>query len=103
MHQDPAGQPGHRIQQNVQKGYEIWSRRLSGHQSTCAFMVLNRAAKAQRVVLMFEHMPQDCFLGANEFRLRDAWARKDLGNYSKNGTVSVDLESHSCAVLVTSV
>lgn len=104
IHQDSLGQPGLRIQQNVQKGFEIWVRRVRDNQSTCALMVFNRAATLQRIFVSFSTMPAYCFRPSTEtFSLRDAWKMKTLGKFSKNGNVTVDLERHSCSVLVASL
>ena len=104
VHQDSLGHPGVRIQQNTQKGYEIWVRRLRDNRSTCAWMVFNRAATGQHILVSFSTMPTYCF-GPNteEFSLRDAWEKKTLGTFSRNGHLTVNLDAHSCAVLIVSV
>jgi len=107
VHQDVLGQPGTRIEQDKGAEWEVWARSIHDAGS-CALMLLNRARQPQTIHVAFSAvnatMP-NCFVRGSgavghplRLRLRDAWAREDLG--VQEGHYSMALKSHSCALLV---
>ena len=101
IHQDPLGRPGHRIEHNTSRSYDVWSRELSSN-ATCALFVLNRAPSKQCVRLILANF--DCLVnsGTNKFILRDAWAKEDIkGVFTiDDGAISLSIETHACKLLV---
>ena len=88
--QDPAGKPGTRVKVRG-KGREVWARPLAdGSWAVCLF---NRGAKSAEVKVFWT----DLGLKEDRMKVRDLWARRDLGIFDEGYTVSVP--SHGAVLL----
>jgi alpha-galactosidase len=88
--QDPLGKQGTRIKAGAEGG-EVWAKPLSG--VAWAVCLFNRGLKSGTVEVRW----QDLGLKADQMKVRDLWAHRDLGVF--DGGYAVSLPSHGVALL----
>lgn len=90
--QDPAGRQGRRVASSG--AGETWARPLSGKGRRVAVVLLNRGERPQKIAVDWSAVGLDPRRAA---RMRDLWARRDLGTASDGFAVTVP--PHGAAML----
>jgi alpha-galactosidase len=90
VNQDKLGRQGRRIQKNGD--LEVWSKFLND--GSRALILFNRGASESEVSVSWDEIGYPNHLPA---KVRDLWARKDLGSF--NGSYSAKVDSHSVVMV----
>jgi alpha-galactosidase len=92
INQDPLGKQGFRYYKDPHR--EVWVRPLSG--GDWAVIVHNPAPAPAEVHLDFSHM---WLFGEDDYRLRDVWAKRDLGLKRDHPVLRRELEARDVLFL----
>lgn len=93
VNQDPLGVQGVRVSPPAPNGGECWAKPLAD--GSVAAMLLNRGPAAATVTCTWAEIGLKDPAGAA--RVRDLWARADLGSFT--GSYSASVDSHAAVVV----